>query len=206
MYFLATRRSRKKAKESTVQTEKQKQLDVSSRRFVLLRGLVFSYDTCYWSEFYLWMCFECVIVVVSVRGGAAASSKLKGTATKSGGKVDSRSRDKISKTTGKSEEISESDDMSIDVEPGAARKSKDNAGSMPRSKDKSKVETPKTVTKAKAKTPQGGSTSNGTGKAKSSLSKVKDSGKTPEIAKVKSADASKAGKSRSTGKKRRRGY
>lgn len=145
-------------------------------------------------------------MVVSIRGGAAASSKLKGTATKFGGKVGSRSRDKISKTTGKSEENSESDDMSVDDEPGAARKSKDNDGSMPRIRDKSKVETPRTVTKAKARTPQGGSTSNGTGKAKSSLSKGKDSGKTPEIAKVKSADAFKAGKSRSSGKKRRRGY
>lgn len=132
----------------------------------------------------------------SVRGGAAASGKLKGAATKSGGKVESRSRDKIPKNTGKSEENSDSDDMSADDVPGAARKSIDN----------SKVETPKTVTKAKAKTPQGGNTSNGMGKAKSSLSKVKDSGKTPEIAKVKSADTSKAGKSRGSGKKRRRGY
>ncbi|XP_074329426.1 uncharacterized protein LOC141667028 isoform X1 [Apium graveolens] len=132
----------------------------------------------------------------SVRGGAAISSKSKGTATKSGGKVDSRSRNKILKTTGKSEENLESDDMSADDVPGTARKSQ----------DKSKTETPKTVTKAKAKTSQGGSTSNGTGKAKSSLSKVKDSGKTPEIAKVKSADASKAGKSSGSGKKQRRGY
>ncbi|KAK1385689.1 hypothetical protein POM88_023424 [Heracleum sosnowskyi] len=169
----AKSRSRKKSKESTVQTEKQKGMDVSPR---------------------------------SARRGAAASSKLKGTATKSGGKVDSRSRDKISKSTGKSEENSDSDDMSADDVPRAARKSKDNDGSMPRIKDKSKVETPKTVTKAKAKTPQGGNTSNGMGKAKSSLSKVKDSGKTPEIAKVKSADTSKAGKSRGSGKKRRRGY
>lgn len=142
------------------------------------------------------MCFEYILVVVSVRGGAAASSKLKGMATKSGGKVDSRSRDKVSKTTSKSEENSDSDDMSADDVPGVAKKSK----------DKSKFETPKTVTKAKAKTPQGGNTSNGTGKAKSSLSKVKDSGKTPEISKVKSADTSKAGKSRGSGKKRRRGY
>ncbi|WOH03789.1 hypothetical protein DCAR_0623189 [Daucus carota subsp. sativus] len=138
------------------------------------------------------------------RGGAAASSKSKGAASKSGGKVDSKLKDKKSKVTGKSEDNSESEDLSVDDVPGAARKSKDDDANMPRIKQKSKIESPRTVTKAKAKSPQTGNTLNGTGKGKSGLLKVKDSGKTPE---VKSTDTSKSKKSSGkSGKKRRRGY
>ncbi|KAK1382787.1 hypothetical protein POM88_020522 [Heracleum sosnowskyi] len=140
------------------------------------------------------------------RGEAAATNKAKRTVTRSGEKDDSRSE-----TTGGSEENWESDDESMDDVLGPASKSKENE-----SKGKSKPGTPKTVTKSKDKTPRSGNASKGTGKAKSSLSKLEESsnlkgkssgsGKASETNKVKSANTSKVGKSGGkSGNKRKRG-
>lgn len=151
--------------------------------------------------------FFIFVTAVFCGSGAAPTSKSKGTITKCGVKVDSKLKDKY-KTIGSSEENMESDDESMDDVLGAASKSKENE-----TKAKSMAETPNTVTKSKGKRPQSGNTSPATGKAKPSLSKLRESsnskekssglGKTPENAKVKSTDTSKAGKS---GKKRRRGF
>ncbi|KAA8525616.1 hypothetical protein F0562_007502 [Nyssa sinensis] len=133
------------------------------------------------------------------RGGGASSGKLKVAATKSGRKS------KDDNKAGKSKE----------VDGGTVKASTKSKQDTPKTTTK---DTPKTVGKSKAKTPKGGdkSNANGTGKAKSTLSKVKeneylkerppDSMKTPESAKGKSLDTSKARESESkSGKKRRRG-
>uniref|UniRef100_A0A5B7B4S2 Tudor domain-containing protein n=1 Tax=Davidia involucrata TaxID=16924 RepID=A0A5B7B4S2_DAVIN len=182
------------------------------------------------------------------RGGGAASSKLKGAATKSGrkskidNKVDSKSEDNISKsggtseghTGGKSKDHSQRIGKSVDDAPKTTGRSKDVDGGSPKTSTKSKQDTLKTATKdmpktnikdnlkaatkSKAKTPRSGnkSNANGTGKVKSSSSKLKetedlreespDSTKTPESVKGKLPDTSKARESEAkSGKKRRRG-
>uniref|UniRef100_A0A5B7B5K5 Tudor domain-containing protein n=1 Tax=Davidia involucrata TaxID=16924 RepID=A0A5B7B5K5_DAVIN len=182
------------------------------------------------------------------RGGGAASSKLKGAATKSGrkskidNKVDSKSKDNISKsggtseghTGGKSKDHSQRIGKSVDDAPKTTGRSKDVDGGSPKTSTKSKQDTLKTATKdmpktnikdnlkaatkSKAKTPRSGnkSNANGTGKVKSSSSKLKetedlreespDSTKTPESVKGKLPDTSKARESEAkSGKKRRRG-
>ncbi|KAL8090124.1 uncharacterized protein LOC141697242 isoform X2 [Apium graveolens] len=142
----------------------------------------------------------------SRRHEAAATNTEKRKVTKSGGKDDSKF-----KTTGGSEDNSESDYRSMDDGPGPASKSKEIE-----IKAKSKPETPKSVTKSKGKSPQSGNSAKGTGKANSSLSKPKESsnlkeklsgsGKAPETTEGKSANTSKARKSGGkSGKKRLRG-
>uniref|UniRef100_A0A5B7B6F3 Uncharacterized protein n=1 Tax=Davidia involucrata TaxID=16924 RepID=A0A5B7B6F3_DAVIN len=177
--------------------------------------------------------------VSAKRGGGASSSKLKGATTKSGrkseddNKGDSKTKDDTSKSGGKSKDHAQRSGKSV-VTPKTAGKSKEVDGGTLKTSTKSKQDTPKTatkdtpktatkgtpkaVTKSKDKTLKSGykSSVNGTGKGKSSSSKVKenedlkekspDSTKTPETGKGKLLDASKARESEAkSGKKRRRG-